>query len=118
MVSYPAPRLRATGAAPVTTEKYERYESMATFVALTADDQELIVFSGQPDSIVIHNFVSGGTFTLTDEHGRAGHPILLEGAQVLETHISRRRVLGRLTTGSVGTVAHVVGKWAERAARA
>ncbi|MGH7393554.1 MAG: hypothetical protein ACREM3_29485 [Candidatus Rokuibacteriota bacterium] len=116
--AFPPLRLRAGGAAPTTTEKYERYESTPAEVTLGDTDTVVITFAGQPDSIVLEARTQGALFTLTDELGRETHAIAVQAGATQETHISRRRVLGRNLVAGMNAAAFVVGKWAERGERA
>jgi len=109
---YPVARPRATGAAAITVEKYERYEATAGFVAVADTDTEVITFSGRPDSIVLHALVGAVLVTLTDRLDRETHVIPVGIGETIETHIGRERVLARENVAAAGATLSVVGKWA------
>lgn len=112
---FPAPRPRPAGAAAGTAEKYERYESTDSFIAVADADAEIITFSGKPDAITLTARVADALVTLTDRMNRERHVVVVLAGTTIDTYISRERVLARERTAGGGAELHVVGKWAEPA---
>jgi len=115
--TYPAPRPRAGGAAPLVATKFERYESSNPSGVAGDTDAILIAFSGRPDSIYLRCGAQDAVFTLTDRLGRETHTIMMPAFSINETFISRDTVWVRNRTPGLIANVQAVGKWAAPAER-
>lgn len=114
----PAPPERhyANGAAPVVSEKHERYEHISGTLAASTTFQEIGRFSGTPDSIDLTASASGMEIRLADVARNEVSSYLTTANVTIETHVSRRIVEARDPAGTGGQTVRAIGKWAEQRA--
>lgn len=108
------PRARAGGAPPITSEKFERYETLTLTLAANALFQEVGRFSGTPDAIDVWASAAGLNVRLSDLAVNEISAVVTVANDTLHTHISRRIVEAQDPAGGGTQSVRVTGKWAER----
>ena len=111
--TYPACRPRPRGAAPSTSEKYERYEELTALAGTGAAFVEIGTFSGYPDAIDLVATGGDALVSLRDATGREESSLRLIVNVPRDTHISRRKVFATNVSDASPATVRATGKWAE-----
>lgn len=111
------PRERATAQRAEgrrTTESFDWYESARLVLAASTVFQEVISFSGRPDSIVLDATATGVEFRLRNRGGPPGSIIRIEGIAQRDLQVSAEIVEARDPAGAGGQGVTATGRWASR----
>lgn len=112
---YPRSRTTAQRAeARRTSESFDWYESNRIVLAASTLFQEVISFSGRPDSIVLDSTATGVEYRLRNRGGPPGSPIRVEGIAQRDLQVSAEIVEARDPAGAGGQGFSATGRWSSR----
>lgn len=110
---YPEPRVRAALPAAPLSDRFERWETSAGFLALTDTLADVLRFSGQPDAIELWIEDNDAVLQFTDRAGADLESITVRAGQFYEPRIPCSVVRGRNETAGLTARVQIVGKWAK-----
>jgi len=97
-----------------TTESFDWYESARIVLAASTVFQEIITFSGRPDSIILDTTAAGVEFRLRNRGTAPGSALRIEGIATRVLDVSAEIVEARDPGGVGGQGVTATGRWASR----
>ena len=97
-----------------TGESFDWYESQRIVLAASTLFQEVITFSGRPESIILDTTATGVEFRLRHRGEAAGTPIRIEGIATRVLDVSAEIVEARDPAGAGGQGVTATGRFMSR----